>query len=80
MHPMNGLKNLLAIGINSVAAVYFIASHAVVWHDVAVMAAASIAGGLAGARLAHRLGRRFVRGVVVVLGLTITVVLAVKVI
>jgi uncharacterized membrane protein YfcA len=42
------------------------------------MAVTSIAGGLLGARLAHRLGRRFVRGFVVAVGLFMTVALFLK--
>jgi uncharacterized membrane protein YfcA len=75
MHQMNGLKNLLAICINGVAAIYFALHGAVVWSHVLIMAVASILGGFAGARLAHRLGRKFVRGAVVVIGLVMTVVL-----
>ncbi len=58
IHQMNGLKNLLAILINGVAAVYFTVQGAVLWTDAALMAVASIAGGLGGAALANRLGRR----------------------
>jgi uncharacterized membrane protein YfcA len=75
MHQMNGLKNLLAICINGVAAIYFALSGAVLWHDAAIMAVAAIAGGFAGAKVARRLGRKFVRGAVVVIGLTMTVAL-----
>ena len=78
MHQMNGLKNVLAVCINGVAAVYFAISGAVVWHDVAVMAAGSIAGGFLGAKLAQRLGRRFVRNFVIVIGLVMTVALALR--
>jgi hypothetical protein len=78
LHQMNGLKNLLAICINGVAAIYFALQGAIVWSDVMIMAVASILGGFAGARLAHRLGRKFVRGAVVVIGLTMTVVLFLK--
>ncbi|HEX3582815.1 MAG TPA: sulfite exporter TauE/SafE family protein [Thermoanaerobaculia bacterium] len=78
LHQMNGLKNLLAICLNGVAAIYFTLQGAVVWRDVFIMAVASILGGFAGARLAHRLGRKFVRGAVVVIGLTMTVVLFLK--
>ncbi len=69
IHRMNGLKNLLAICINGVAALYFILSGAVIWVDVLVMTFAAIAGGYSGARLAYRLGRRFVRYAVIVIGL-----------
>jgi uncharacterized membrane protein YfcA len=78
LHEMNGLKNLLAVGINGVAAIYFALSGAVLWTDAIVMAVAAIAGGFAGAKLAKRLGRRFVRGAVVVIGLTMTIALFVK--
>ena len=78
MHQMNGLKNLLAICINGIAAIYFVMSNAVVWRDVAVMAIGSIAGGYFGARIAQRLGRRFVRIFVVVIGLVMTVALTLR--
>ena len=78
LHQMNGLKNLLAICINGVAAIYFAFSGAVNWADVGLMAVAAILGGFTGAKLAHRLGRRFVRGFVVVIGLVMAVALALK--
>ncbi len=68
IHEMNGLKNLLAIGINGVAAIYFAAQGAVMWTDAAVMAVGSVAGGLGGAAFAHRVGRRAVRRAVIAIG------------
>lgn len=68
IHRMNGLKNFFAICINGIAALYFIASGAVNWVDVLVMSIAAIAGGYSGARLAYRLGRRFVRTAVITTG------------
>jgi uncharacterized membrane protein YfcA len=73
MHRMNALKNLLAVGINGIAAVYFIALGAVIWSDVLVMMFAAIAGGYAGSQLAYKLGRRFVRFVVIAIGLVMSV-------
>jgi uncharacterized membrane protein YfcA len=73
IHRMNALKNLLAILINGVAAAYFIFSGAVIWSDVLLMTFAAVAGGYTGARLAYRLGRRFVRRAVVVIGLVMGV-------
>jgi uncharacterized membrane protein YfcA len=73
MHEMNGLKNLLALLINGIAAVYFAVSGAVVWMDVLVMAAGAMIGGYFGAGLAHKLGPRFVRYSVVGIGLAMTV-------
>jgi uncharacterized protein len=78
LHQMNGLKNLLAISINGIAAIYFALSHTVLWRDGAIMAVGSIAGGLVGVRLAHRFGRTFVRRAVVVIGLAMTIALLVK--
>lgn len=72
MHQMNGLKNLLAIAINGVAAAYFIFASAVAWGDVTLMAIGSIAGGFLGTRLARKLGRRFVRWFVVAIGVVMS--------
>lgn len=72
IHRMNGLKNFLAICINGVAALYFTLSGAVIWTDVLVMTTAAIAGGYTGARLAYRLGRRFVRAFVIAIGLAMS--------
>lgn len=76
IHQMNGIKNLLAILINGVAAAYFVFSGAVLWNDVMIMAAGSLIGGFMGARLARFLGRTFVRRFVIVVGLTMALVLA----
>lgn len=73
IHQMNGLKNFLAATINGVASVYFVWSGAVTWPHTFIMAAAAIAGGLSGAGLARKLGRPFVRRLVVVIGLAMAV-------
>lgn len=78
LHQMNGLKNLLAICINGVAAIYFGISGAVNWHDGLIMAVSGIAGGYLGARVARKLGRKFVRAFVVAIGLIMTVALFLK--
>ena len=56
MHEMNGLKNLLAICINGVAAIYFAFSGAVIWKDGFIMAVAAIIGGYLGARISSAPG------------------------
>ena len=78
LHQMNGLKNILAVCINGIAAIYFAVSGAVVWHDVFIMTIGTIAGGYLGARVARRLGRKFVRAAVVVIGLGMTIALLLK--
>lgn len=78
LHQMNGLKNVLAVCINGVAAIYFTFASAVAWPDVLVMMAGTIAGGYLGARIARRLGRRFVRVAVVAIGVVMSIALFVR--
>jgi len=68
IHQMNGVKNVLAVCINGIAAAYFVFSGLVVWPEALVMAIGAIAGGIAGAGLARRLGRRAVRYIVIAVG------------
>jgi hypothetical protein len=78
MHQMNGLKNLLAVCINGIAAIYFAFVAPVSWKDVGIMTAGTIAGGFLGAKVARRLGRKFVRGFVVTIGIVMTIALLMK--
>lgn len=78
MHQMNGLKNVLAIAINGVAAIYFVFASAVAWSDVLIMMAGTLLGGFLGARMAHRFGRKFVRRFVVTIGVVMSVALFLK--
>ena len=75
MHQMNGVKNVLAVFINGIAAIYFAVASAVAWSDVLVMTAGTILGGYLGARVARRFGRCFVRAAVVVIGIVMSVAL-----
>jgi Predicted permeases len=75
LHEMNGLKNLLAVCINGVAAIYFAFSGKVIWGDAAIMLCGAILGGYLGARTAKRLGRKFVRYAVIMIGFGITIVM-----
>lgn len=77
IHAANGTKNFLAMCMNGVAALYFIARGAVEWPVAWVMIAGAIAGGYAGARFARRLGQEKARAAVVVIGfLTAALLLA----
>src|ERR1035437_10064612 len=78
IHQMNGLKNLFALCINGVAALYFMFEHMVQWPYVLIMAAGAIAGGYGGAGMARRIGRTAVRRVVVGIGFAMAVSLFVK--
>lgn len=78
MHQMNGVKNVLAVFINGIAAIYFVFANTVAWNDVLILAAGTILGGYFGARAARRLGRVIVRRAVVVIGIVMTVALFLK--
>lgn len=75
LHQMNGLKNVLAIAINGIAAIYFVFAQAVNWRDVLIMMIGTLMGGYLGARMARHFGRKFVRGFVVAIGIVMTAVL-----
>jgi uncharacterized membrane protein YfcA len=68
IYQMNGVKNLLALCINGIAACYFMSTGMVRWTEVAVMAAGAIAGGVGGAGVARRAGPRAVRWTVIAIG------------
>lgn len=78
IHRMNALKNFFALCINGVAAVYFAWAGMVSWPDALVMALGATIGGYAGAGAARRLGRVAVRRLVVVLGFTMALALALR--
>jgi uncharacterized protein len=61
IHAMNGLKSLLAVIINGVAIVAFVADRAVAWRPGLIMMAGTIAGGWFGARIARRVPVRAAR-------------------
>ncbi len=68
IHQMNGLKNVLASCINAVASAYFIWAGLVIWPDALIMAVGAIIGGVGGAGVARRIGRKAVRRIVVGVG------------
>jgi uncharacterized membrane protein YfcA len=68
IHAMNGLKSLLNSCINGVAAIWFIVDGKVVWPLAIVMAVAALVGGYGGARVARRLNRNLVRGIITAIG------------
>ena len=74
IHQMNGLKNFLALGINGIAILAFLLYEYlfrpgyIVWWMVVMMMAAAGLGGLFGSHMAHRVGRKTVRMVVISVG------------
>jgi uncharacterized protein len=78
IHRMNGLKNLAAVCINGLAAITFALAGRVNWPVAAMMMVGGVLGGFFGARMAKRLGQTIVRRLVIGIGLTISVVLAAR--
>ena len=75
IHQMNGLKNVLAVAINLVAAMYFLGAGMVRVTDAVIMAAGAIIGGVVSAGFARRMGRKAVRRAVIAFGFAMTVAL-----
>jgi uncharacterized membrane protein YfcA len=78
IHQMNGLKNILAVIINGIAAAYFIWVGLVVWPDALIMAFGAILGGIGGTGIARRLGQTAVRRIVVAVGFAMALSLMIK--
>ncbi|MEV0298795.1 sulfite exporter TauE/SafE family protein [Nocardia sp. NPDC050710] len=70
---LNGVKNVLALIVNAVSALIFIAIADVDWRAVALIAVGSIIGGQLGATVGRRLSPTVLRAVIVVVG-TIAVI------
>ena len=65
---LNGLKQVLALVINVVAATFFLGTGKVLWTLALVMAPASLLGGVVGGRLVTKIKPQVLRGVVVSYG------------
>ena len=76
IHQMNAVKNVLAVVINGVASIDFIAHGLVQPRAALTMAAGGIVGGVVGARLARRAPPRHVRRAIIAIGLGMTALLA----
>ena len=72
IHHMNGVKNVLAVLINSLAVAMFIVADKVLWPQAGVMLLGSLTGGYAGARFAQSLKPSWVRRFVGAVGLGLT--------
>jgi uncharacterized membrane protein YfcA len=68
LQRMNGIKNILATVVNSVAAVLFIIVAHVDWLAALLIAVGSTIGGFVGARFGRRLPQVVLRGLIVGIG------------
>jgi uncharacterized membrane protein YfcA len=73
LQRLNGLKNVLALTVNGVAAVLFIAVAQVAWEAVVLVAVGSIMGGQVGAFVGRRLPPSLLRGLIIVVGTVVAV-------
>lgn len=70
LQRLNACKNVLALAVNSVAAVLFVFTTSVDWKVVGVIAVGSTVGAQIGAKYGRKLDPRVLRGLIVVVGLT----------
>ncbi|MER5354407.1 sulfite exporter TauE/SafE family protein [Kitasatospora sp. NPDC002551] len=73
LQRINGVKNALAMIVNSVAALFFLFTSTVNWAAAGLIAVGSLVGGLIGARVGRRLPPQALRAVIVVVGLAAVV-------
>jgi uncharacterized protein len=72
LQRINALKNVLAGIVNLTAAALFIVVADVDWQAALLIAIGSVAGGLLGARVGRRLPDSVLRGVIVVVGVSVS--------
>ncbi len=72
IHAMNALKILIVMVINGVATVTFIATGSVVWPQALLLTLGAVIGGYFSAHFAQKLPQRWIRGLVIVIGLTMS--------
>ena len=69
----SGLRTVLSVLVNGIAAVVFVARAELAWGAVAALAVGSLVGGWAGAHMARRLPAPVLRVIVVAIGVATTV-------
>ena len=73
LQRLNGMKNVLALIVNAVAALVFLAVAPVDWGAAGLIALGSIAGGQVGAAIGRRMSPLVLRGIVVTVGILVAV-------
>ena len=76
IHEMNAMKTIIVGAINGLSALYFLVLGAYEGKAAAVMAVGSLIGGWGGATVAKAINPTIVRGVVVVIGVSLSAILA----
>lgn len=75
LHRLNAAKNVLALVVNAVSALFFVAATNVAWSAAGLIAGGAVIGGQLGGVLARRLPAAGLRAVIVVVGVTAAAVL-----
>jgi hypothetical protein len=70
---VNGLRSVLALIINTVAVIIFVAHAHIAWRAAGIMAGCALVGGYAGARLARRIPTVVLRATILTIGLATAV-------
>lgn len=78
LQRLNGLKNVIVVVANGVAALVFVIFAHIAWDAAALIAAGSIAGAYFGARYGRRIPDEWLRWTVVAVGVVVAIVLFVK--
>ena len=73
LQRLNGLKNAIAVVVNAVAAVLFIAVAPVAWEAVLLLSIGSIVGGQIGATVGRRMSPSVLRVTVITIGVIVAV-------
>jgi hypothetical protein len=75
---LNALKQAIAFSVNTAAAIFFVFSGNVIWPVALVMAVFALVGGNLGGRLAGRIKPSTLRKLVVVIGVTVSIIYFIK--
>ena len=73
IHVISANRTVLGATMNAVAVVLFIAAHKVWWPQTVAMLIAAVVGGYVGAHWAKKVDPRYVRAVITVISVSITV-------
>jgi uncharacterized membrane protein YfcA len=72
LHHINGVKNLVGLGINAISAIIFIASGLINWLITAILIAGALIGGYFGAHYSKRIPQNWLRYGIIAYGLVMS--------
>jgi uncharacterized membrane protein YfcA len=73
LNAMNAMKSVLAGLINGVAVFVFVATGNVAWRETLLMMVFAVAGGYVGAHYGRRLDQRYLRALIILISVAVTV-------